>query len=114
MIYKIGSVNDMPSIAFESVEAKTQVYYYASILTDEYGADRNIDTDDGGYILYCTFGTTEEEIKTFFDYTSYEAELVHQEGDTCSALFILSSDYGVVIVTSIADMPPEILKEINN
>lgn len=103
----------MRRIVFESEDARELVYHYASILTYEYGADRNIDTDDGGYILYGTSGTTAEAIKSFFDYTLYEAELVHQQGDTCSALFILSSDYGVVIVMSLADAPPEILKEIN-
>ena len=114
MIYKIGSVADMPNVAFENDDSKEFVYHYARILTYEYGADRNIDTDDGGYILYCTSGTTAEAIKSFFDYTANCAELVHQQGDTCSALFILSSDYGVVIITSLADTPPEILKEINN
>lgn len=114
MIYKIGSIADMDNIVFDSQDARELTYHYASILTHEYGADRNIDTDDGGYILYGTSGTTTEAIKSFFDYTQYEAELVHQQGDTCSALFILSSDYGVVIITSLIDTPPEILKEINN
>lgn len=114
MIYKIGSVADMQNVAFENDDAKELVYHYARILTYEYGADRNIDTDDGGYVLYCTSGTTTEAIKSFFDYTENCAELVHRQGDTCSALFILSSDYGVVIITSLADTPPEILKEINN
>lgn len=114
MIYKIGSTADMQNIAFESDNSKQLVYHYARILTNEYGADRNVDTDDGGYILYCTSGTTAEAIKSFFDYTENCVELVHQQGDTCSALFILSSDYGVVIITSLADTPPEILKEINN
>lgn len=114
MIYKIGTIDDMRKIVFDSEDARELTYHYARILTYEYGADRNIDTDDGGYILYGTSGTTAEAIKSFFDYTQYEAELVHQQGDTCSALFILSSDYGVVIITSLADTPPEILKEINN
>lgn len=104
----------MESIVFDSNDARELTYHYARILTYEYGADRNIDTDDGGYILYCTSGTTAEAIKSFFDYTENCVELVHQQGDTCSALFILSSDYGVVIITSFADTPPEILKEINN
>ena len=114
MIYKIGSVADMSKIAFEDTDAEQLVYHYASILTYEYGADRNIDTDNGGYILYATSGTTIEEIKTFFDYTEYEVELTTQQGGVCSALYILSSDYGVVMVMSLADAPPEILKELDN
>lgn len=113
MIYKIGSVADMQSIVFENDNIKQIVYHYASILTYEYGADRNIDTDNGGYILYATMGTTAEEIKAFFDYTQNIVEFVEVQDDVCSALYILSSDYGVVIIMSLADTPPEILKEIN-
>ena len=112
MIYKIGTIADMDSIAFENDNIKQTVYHYVSILTYEYGADRNIETDDGGYILYATMGTTAEEIKAFFDYTANLVEFVDVQDDVCSALFILSSDYGVVIITSLADTPPEILKEI--
>lgn len=112
MIYKIGSLPDMDSIVFENDIIKQTVYHYASILTHEYGADRNIDTDNGGYILYATNGTNAEAIKSFFDYTQNIAEFVDVEDDVCSALYILSSDYGVVIVMSLADAPPEILKEI--
>ena len=112
MIYKIGSVADMESITFENDAVKLTIYHYASILTAEYGAERNIDTDDGGYILYATMGTNAKEIKTFFDYTSNLVEFVEVQDGVCSALYILSSDYGVVIITSLADTPPEILKEI--
>ena len=66
MIYKVGTLADMESIAFESDDAKQLVYHYARILTYEYGTGRNVDTDDGGYILYATMGTTAKEIKTFF------------------------------------------------
>lgn len=114
MIYKIGSTDDMQKIVFDSTDAKELVYHYASILTYEYGANRNVDSDDGGYILYATSGTTIKEMKTFFDYTGYEVELATQKGGVCSALYILSSDYAVVIVMSVNDAPPEILKEIDN
>lgn len=112
MIYKIGTIADMESIVFEDNDAKQLVYHYASILTYEYGAGRNIDTDNGGYVLYATMGTTAREIKTFFDYTQNLIEDVNVQGSFCSALYILSSDYAVVIVMSFTDAPPEILKEI--
>lgn len=112
MVYKIGTIADMDSIAFENDNIKQTVYHYVSILTYEYGADRNIETDDGGYVLYATMGTTAEEIKAFFDYTANLVEFVDVKDGVCSALYILSSDYGVVIITSLADTPPEILKEI--
>lgn len=69
MIYRIGSVDDTQKVAFDSDTAKQIVRFHADILTSEYGADRNIDTNDDGYILYATMGTTSEEIKPLFDYT---------------------------------------------
>ncbi len=114
MIYKIGSIDDMQQISFESIVAEEMVYHYASIMTYEYGANRNIDTDDGGYILYATLGTNAEAIKAFFDYTQNVVEFVDRKADICSAIYILSSDYGVVVVMSLADAPPEILKAIND
>ncbi len=112
MIYKIGSVPDMDSIVFENDTEKQVVYHYANILTTEYGADRNVDKDDGGYILYAPSGTKASEIKTFFKYDENIAEFVDIQDGICSAVYILSSDYGVVLVMSLADTPPEILKEM--
>ena len=33
-------------------------------------------------------------------------------GNICTAVYVLSSDYGVVIIMSLSDAPAEILKEI--
>ncbi len=114
MIYKIGTVADMESIVFEDSTSKKEVCKYATILTEEYGADRNIDKDDGGYILYATPGTKADDLRKLFDYTQNIVEFVDVDGGVCSAVYILSSDFGVVIVMSLADAPPEILKETIN
>lgn len=114
MVYKIGSTADLKSISITDYDTKNIIRHYARILTDEYGADRNVDKDDGGYILYATPGTKVEELKKFFDYTQNIAEFVEVQGEVCSAVYILSSDYGLVIVMSAADAPPEILKEIKD
>ena len=114
MIYKIGSTADLSNISITDSEALQVIQHYTEILTTEYGADRNVDTDNGGYILYATPKTSYDEIKSFFDYKEYLAESVQISGNVCTAVYILSSDYGVVIVMSANDTPPEILKEINN
>ena len=114
MVYKIGGIADLASIEITDCEALRSVRRYAQILTDNYGDRRNVDTDNGGYILYATPRTSNAEIKSFFNYTQYLAESVEISGNICTAVYILSSDYGVVIVMSADDTPPEILKEINN
>ena len=114
MVYKIGTIADLSCIVFEDIVAKDIIRHYAKILTNEYGAERNIYKDNGGYILYATPGTKAKELKKFFDYTENVVEFVDVQDGVCSAVYILSSDYGVVIVMSVADAPIEILKEIKD
>ena len=112
MVYKLANISDLDNLP--SVDQKTwdTLYEFTKVLTYEYGADRNIDEDDGGYVLYATPGTTSEEVKAWFDYTAHPVEYVNRELKTsppiCSAIHILHNDYVVVIVMSIADAPPEI------
>lgn len=111
MIYRIGTMNDMLNVEFDNDKAERVVCFYVDILDSEYGAYRDIDTDDGGYILYATKGTLAENLQALFDYTQYQAELVHVQDNVCSAIYILSNDYPIVIISDVSDAPPEILKE---
>ena len=113
MVYKIGNASDLESIPIEE-GAKGLLYRYASILSDEYGENRNVDTDLGGYVLFAVPGTPAEEIKASFDYTKNAVEYAETSGSACALVYILSSDYGVVIVMSTADAPEEMQKEIEN
>ena len=114
MVYKIGNVSDLTKIPIADDKAKEILYHFAKVLTTEYGENRNIDTDDGGYILYALPGTDVKEIKDGFDYSQNTLEYGEAFEDVCYAVYILSADYGVVIVMSTSDIPEEILKEINN
>ena len=114
MIYKIGTTEDMKKVDFGCEVAREVCLYYATILTESYGIDRNIDTNNGGYILYATEGTNSKNIKNVFDYTDTLPEFVDIKDGICSAVYIISSDYGIVIVMSVCDAPPEILNKIDN
>lgn len=114
MVYKIGGLADLARIPIIAEEAKEYLYHYASVLSVEYGEGRDVDKDLGGYILYALPGTTAEEIKACFDYTQNVLEYGEIFESICYAVYIISSDYGVVIVMSTKDTPKEILKEINN
>lgn len=113
MIYKLGNPDDVLAIPMFDEVAKVKLIEYANILSSEYGANRDLDKNLGGYILYATEGTETEDIKAVFDYSSLTAEYVDIFGDICIATYILSSDYGVVIIMSLKDAPTEILREIN-
>ena len=50
MVYKIGNMSDLARIPISSDKAREILYHFAKVLTTEYGGDRKVDTDDGGYI----------------------------------------------------------------
>ena len=113
MIYKIGNLADLESLPLISDVALELLYHHASVLTHEYGENRNVDDSDGGYILYAVPGTSAEEVKAFFDFSKHPPEHVDQYDTLCEAVYLLNNDFAVVIIMSLDDAPTEILKEID-
>ena len=113
MMYKIGNISDLEMLPMLDDATLELLYHHARVLTHEYGANRNIDTSDGGFILFATSGTSREELKAFFDTSAYTPECVNTYGSLCEAIYLLNNDFAVVIIMSIADAPTEILNEID-
>ena len=113
MVYKIGNVSDLESIPITDSFTYDLLYHYARVLTYEYGEERNVDTDDGGYILYAPPGTNTEDIKAYFDYTKHSLESIDRFGSLISAMYILHNEFVVTIIMSADDAPIELIKEIN-
>ena len=114
MVYKIGNISNLANIPITNGKTFELLCHYARVLTNEYGENRNIDTDDSGFLLYCPLGTKTEGIKDYFDYTKHTVESVEQFGSLCAAMYILNNEYVVVIVMSVADAPQEIKKDIED
>ena len=109
MIYKLGNTKDIDNIPNLNDGEKEAITKFAKIFTEMYGADRDIDHDMGGYILYGTKGTTDDELKEKFDYSEYLVEYIEEfEGNIYAAAYILSADFAVVIITHADDFPGEI------
>ena len=111
MVYKIANIADLSNVESADEEAMSILSYYANALSTNYGEDRNIDYDDGGYILYCPKGTTNAEIKAYFDYTKYSLELLEVITSLCVAHYVLNNDYVVTIILSADDIPEEMIKQ---
>ena len=116
MVHKLGNRDDVEKLSGLSPAVRKYLYEITGILTDEYGADRDIDDDDGGYVLYAEKGTSKEDIKKIFDYSEYDAEYVsyvkNTQKEVCSVLYILNNEFVVTIVMMTADAPKELLEEI--
>ena len=113
MVYKIGNISDLESIAITDENAYALLSQYARLLSYEYGENRNIDMDDGGVVLYATPGTKSEDIKAYFDYSKHTVESVDRFGSLVVAMYILHNEYVVLIVMSEAGTPAEMIKEID-
>ena len=113
MVYKISNVSDLEGIPITDSFTYDLLYHYAKVLTYEYGEERNVDTDDGGYVLYCPPNTKAEDIKAYFDYTKHTLESADRYGSLIAAMYILHNEFAVTIIMSSDDAPIEIIKEIN-
>ena len=76
MIYKLGSVADISKLPSMDDRLRNAIFKNLKILDDNYGEDRDIDNDDGGYVLFCEPGTTESEIQSYHDHIQYLPEHV--------------------------------------
>ena len=81
-----------------------QVRAILAVLDELYGENRNIHKDLGGFVLLCDSETTVEELEEVVNlsYDLYEwADEIETYNDTyVMALYLLSSDYSVVTVTT--------------
>lgn len=111
MIYKLGGPGDLEHIPSLSPEAREVLLKYLQVLAEEYGENRDLDHDMGGYLLYCQPGTKQEELLSVFDYREHLLEWVEWGRNLCVGLFLLTDDYGVVLVMAKEDAPKEMFKE---
>ena len=114
MVYKIGNIADLESLPLVDDTALELLCHHARVLSHEYGENRNVEEDDGGYILFAPSGMNAAELKAFFDISKHTVEYVNTYGNLCEAVYLLNNDYAVVIIMSIADAPIEILNKIDN
>ena len=113
MVYKIGNISDLASIAIPDSKAYELLSQYARLLSYEYGEDRNVDLSDGGFALYATPGTDCKEIKAYFDYSKHTVESADRFGSLISAMYILHNEFVITLIMSADDAPIELIKEIN-
>lgn len=112
MVHKLAHVRDLESLAIPDPVVEKNLLEFLQTLDNEYGTTRNVEEDDGGYVLYCDPGTSPDDLKALFDYSERTLEYVNRDYNAsppiCCAMYLLNNEYAVVIVMSIADAPEEI------
>ena len=116
MVYKIGNIRDMAFLPLKDEEVRNVIYQQVRILSDEYGEYRDVDKDDGGYIIYIEPGTDMQNAKKYFEYSKATPEQVDVvETSTCklyATFYILNNEYGITVIMHEGDAPKEILEEV--
>ncbi len=100
MIIKLGTVQEANRLANILDKSVFDILIEtATILDDNYG-ERNIYSENGGYIVIIDDISDLEEYKNDFDYDSEVIELIDViEGKEVyiSVLYMISSDYGITV-----------------
>ena len=100
---RISKVSDLIGMKLE-VNVTKAIEDQLNVLDESYGAERNIDTDLGGYVLLLE--TKEDVIKAkeniLKDIIPEHVDDIECEGGKqyCLSLFLLSSDYAVIVVAT--------------
>ncbi len=108
MILKFGTRNalqlhkeEMPSEVFEHLR------YSINLLDENYGANRDIDHDDGGFVLLFTQAEDLAQIRstTNIDFTYHTPEWVDRINTVtenyAAALFLISNDFGIILAAPV-------------
>ena len=108
MLYRVGTKSDL--LALPSGVPPTVLSCLSanvSILDHEYGADRNLDRDDGGYCLYAETAYDVHLMYAAVDMDSHPCEWLDLLpcGAFCAAMFLLSNDFAIVCIFPVSLLP---------
>lgn len=102
MVYKLAHEAEISSPPFPaSGKLYDSLLEFLLVLDNEYGADRNVEQDDGGYVLFCTPGTTDNEIQRYFHFNGLISDWVtsiSHDPDYCASAYFLRDDYVVILI----------------
>ena len=100
---KISKVSELIGMELE-VNAISTIEEQINILDESYGAERDIDADLGGYVLVLETKDDVIEVKENIlkDIIAEYVDDIECEGGKqyCLSLFLLSSDYAVIVVAT--------------
>lgn len=110
MVYKLGNISDLASLSINHTKHKEVLARHLSLLTHLYGADRDIDHSDGGFVIYAEPGTTEQRLKACFDYSNHTPEYITYDDNSnlCTILYLINNEFAVTILMASEDVPEEI------
>ena len=116
---KLLNMSDLSLITHLEKEVQTYSLESLTILDDEYGKERDLITELGGYIAIIEHPDEIDELERLHNYDltknpcpEYVDFIITEHGPIYTAsLFLLSSDYGIIMILPYEITPKEILKK---
>ena len=100
MYYKLGTIKELEEIKDKiPEEVYTKIHDILMTLDNEYGADRNIDESDGGFVVYSDNQDGIDEAIKVMHLDKKMPELVDSIGGYLNALYLRHNEYGVNFIT---------------
>ena len=108
MVFKLGTIDDMKMLPQLEPSLRDYIKYLLLLLDSEYGTDRDIDNNDGGYVVFVTGNTSDDEIIEVFDYTKHTVEYVEVGEVYSTAVYLLNNEYTVMLIMPTNELPDEL------
>ena len=108
MVYKLGTIDDMKILPQLEPSLRDYIKYLLLVLNTEYGTDRDIENNDGGYVVFVTENTGKDKIKEVFDYTRHTVEYVEIGEAYSTAVYMLNNEYTVMLIIPTEELPEEL------
>ena len=107
MVHIIGRKHDMAKLPPTDEVIRQTIADYVDVLDYSYGADRDIYSNDGGYVVYVGKGTSLTEVREVFDYTAHTIEYAEYNPPVSVAMYLLNNEFSVILVMHSEDTPLE-------
>lgn len=117
MLYQVNQKCTIPSLCSALPECVIQeLLRHTSILDREYGANRNC-LESGGYALVAETAEDIVTVKAIIDYENHPcewAEVIGENNEYISALYLLNDDYSILVLMPTAIAPDSLQKELED
>ena len=96
MVYKISTLKELEAVAEHiPICVYNKIHAIIAMLEHEYGADRNVDESDGGFVVYADSQTELDEAVTVMHLSKKIPELVDVIGGYINKFYLKNNEYGI-------------------
>jgi hypothetical protein len=115
MLHKIGTVKELEKVKRKiPSDVFRKILEIVTILDREYGADRNIDENDGGFVLFADDEAGIAEAEKFVDIQKRTPEIVEQVvTEYVNTLYVKTNEFTINLISKKTVTPKKLTDELD-